>query len=180
MRHGHSWVCSTPASVVSLRLCAVFHSRRVVSLLKKSNCRETPAPFCLSDRESVKTVSLKPSNVKLVFKLRGRGVVLRAWCGREVVCVGKGGGLRAWQGGACGCTTLRSGRLDTCGGRLCAATTALQLTPISTRQAPARLLVDLRNRQPRREPVLVAECCDSVAGVVELRPRPLPAPRRSR
>jgi hypothetical protein len=47
----------------------------------------------------------------------GRGVELRAWCGREVVCVGKGGGgLRAWQGGACGCTTLRSGRLRAAGG----------------------------------------------------------------
>jgi hypothetical protein len=32
------------------------------------------------------------------------------------VCVGKGGGLRAWQGGACGCTTLRSGRLRAAGG----------------------------------------------------------------
>ena len=79
---------------------------------------------------------------------------------------------------------------STCGGRLCAATTALRLTPLATPQAPARLLIDLRHRQqpplgewrrqPRRESVLVAECCDSVAGVVELRPRPLPALRRSR
>jgi hypothetical protein len=29
------------ASVVSLRLCVVLNSRRVVSLLKKSNCKET-------------------------------------------------------------------------------------------------------------------------------------------
>ena len=30
---------ASPASVVSLRLCVVFNSRRVVSLLKESNCR---------------------------------------------------------------------------------------------------------------------------------------------